>query len=138
MQRKHLCWNESFTSSRHTVWTTDNLCLQVLLCFECFDRLQVQVILLTNPRDGVVSLPAVGVLCAMLVGGWCSPLVACGSKLLWRPLSAAASDPELVALCNSFPALLGRRTGQPEDLFHVHTAALGEYTLWEYYGHSLG
>lgn len=60
----------------------------------------------------------------MLVGGWCSPLVACGSKLLWRPLSAAASDPELVALCNSFPALLGRRTGQPEDLFHVHTAAL--------------
>ncbi|XP_075554399.1 mitochondrial transcription factor B2 isoform X2 [Dermacentor variabilis] len=58
----------------------------------------------------------------MLVGG--CPLVACGRKLLWRPLSAAASDPELLALCNSFPALLGRRTGQPEDLFHVHTAAL--------------
>ncbi|XP_075554401.1 mitochondrial transcription factor B2 isoform X4 [Dermacentor variabilis] len=60
--------------------------------------------------------------CDMLVGG--CPLVACGRKLLWRPLSAAASDPELLALCNSFPALLGRRTGQPEDLFHVHTAAL--------------
>ncbi|KAH7972803.1 hypothetical protein HPB52_017304 [Rhipicephalus sanguineus] len=37
---------------------------------------------------------------------------------------AVSSDPELLALCDSFPALLSRKTGQPEDLFHVHTAAL--------------
>lgn len=53
--------------------------------------------------------------------------VTCGRRCLWplqhRALSVA-TDCELSALCNSFPALLGRRTGQPEDLFHVHTAAL--------------
>lgn len=53
--------------------------------------------------------------------------VTCGRRCLWplqhRALSVA-TDRELSALCNSFPALLSRRTGQPEDLFHVHTAAL--------------
>nr|XP_037274038.1 dimethyladenosine transferase 2, mitochondrial-like isoform X2 [Rhipicephalus microplus] len=35
-----------------------------------------------------------------------------------------STNPELLALCNSYPALRGRKAGQPDDLFHVHSAAL--------------
>ncbi|KAL1419917.1 hypothetical protein MTO96_004621 [Rhipicephalus appendiculatus] len=55
-------------------------------------------------------------------------MLVCGRQLVTQlrllQHRALSSDPELVALCNSFPALRGRKTGQPEDLFHVHTATL--------------
>ncbi|XP_077520885.1 mitochondrial transcription factor B2 isoform X3 [Amblyomma americanum] len=63
----------------------------------------------------------------------------CGGRMLSRrwlckrqtpaPQPQHISDPALSELCHRFPAILSRRTSRAEDLFHVHSAALGWRSL---------
>lgn len=37
----------------------------------------------------------------------------------------SVADPELQALCAKFPKLFGRRSSRPENIYHVHSEAIG-------------